>query len=123
MPFPSVLAFKNPPEEIEYEITSKHVPDVTKGKIFLISEKNGIYYNVNLLYVFSQFHNDIALLEQPVRKFLRAGCFLFHSLFPLQGFFFEGIKSSQHFLQMLGRKAGGFFALLILFRQFWRSFL
>ena len=27
-------------KEIEYEITSKHVPDVTKGKISLISEKN-----------------------------------------------------------------------------------
>lgn len=40
MAFPSVLAFKNLPEEIEYEITSKHVPDVTKGKISLISEKN-----------------------------------------------------------------------------------
>lgn len=39
MAFPSVLAFKNLPEEIEYEITSKHVPDVTKGKISLISEK------------------------------------------------------------------------------------
>ena len=40
MAFPSVLAFKNPPEEIEYEITSKHVPDVIKGKISLIHGKN-----------------------------------------------------------------------------------
>ena len=62
--------------------------------------------------LFSQFHNDIALSEQPVRKFLRAGCFLFHSLFPLQGFFFEGFKSSQHFFQTLRRKSRSFLCLI-----------
>ena len=62
--------------------------------------------------LFSQFHNDIALSEQPVRKFLRAGCFLFHSLFPLQGFFFEGFKSSQQVFQTVNRKAGCFLCLI-----------
>ena len=37
MAFPSVLAFKNPPKEIEYEITSKHIPDIIKGRISLVS--------------------------------------------------------------------------------------
>ena len=64
------------------------------------------------VFLFSQFYNDIALLEQPVRKFLWTGCFLFHSLFPQQGFFFEGFKSSQHFFQTVGRKAGVFFCLI-----------
>ena len=64
------------------------------------------------VFQFSQFHNDIALLEQLVRKFLRAGCFLFHSLFPLQDFFFEGFKSSQHFFQTVSRKARSFLCLI-----------
>lgn len=35
MAFPSVLMFKNIPQVIEYEITSKHIPEVIKGKINL----------------------------------------------------------------------------------------
>ena len=46
-----------------------------------------LLYNIVII---KKIHNNITLQEQPVRKFLRAGCFLFHSLFPLQGFFFEG---------------------------------
>ena len=37
--FPSVLLFKKTPTEIEYEITSKHLPDITKGKISVIKDK------------------------------------------------------------------------------------
>lgn len=37
MAFPSVLMFKNVPQRIEYEITSKHIPEVIKGKIDLKS--------------------------------------------------------------------------------------
>ena len=37
MAFPSVLMFKNVPQTIEYEITSKHIPEVIKGKIDLKS--------------------------------------------------------------------------------------
>lgn len=33
MAFPSVLMFKSVPQTIEYEITSKHVPEVIKGKL------------------------------------------------------------------------------------------
>lgn len=33
MAFPSVLMFKNTPPYIEYEISSKHVPDIMKGKL------------------------------------------------------------------------------------------
>lgn len=33
MAFPSVLMFKNTPPYIEYEISSKHVPEVLKGKL------------------------------------------------------------------------------------------
>ena len=36
MAFPSVLTFKNPPKEIAYEITSKYIPDIIKGKILLV---------------------------------------------------------------------------------------
>ena len=36
MAFPSVLTFKNPPKEIAYEITSKYIPDIIKGKISLV---------------------------------------------------------------------------------------
>lgn len=36
--FPSVLIFKDIPKEIEYEITSKHSPDVIKGKIKIINK-------------------------------------------------------------------------------------
>ena len=61
---------------------------------------------------FSQFYNNIALPEQPVRKFLWAGCFLFHSLFPLQSFFFEGFKSSQNFFQTVRRKTRSFLCLI-----------
>ena len=61
---------------------------------------------------FSQFHNNIALPEKPARKILWAGFFLFHSLFPLQGFFFEGFKSSQHVFQTVNRKAGCFLCLI-----------
>lgn len=35
MAFPSILMFENVPQTIEYEITSKHIPDVVKGKIHL----------------------------------------------------------------------------------------
>ncbi len=34
--FPSVLVFKDIPKEIEYEITSKHTPNIAKGKIQII---------------------------------------------------------------------------------------
>lgn len=61
---------------------------------------------------FSQFYDNITLLEQPVRKFFRAGCFLFHSQFPLQGFFFEGFKSNQHFFQTVSGKARSFLCLI-----------
>ena len=33
MAFPSVLIFHDVPESIDYEMTSKHSPDVIKGKI------------------------------------------------------------------------------------------
>ena len=33
MAFPSVLIFKDPPKFIDYEITSKHQPEVIKGRI------------------------------------------------------------------------------------------
>jgi len=33
MAFPSVLIFKDSPKYVEYEITSKHIPEVLKGKI------------------------------------------------------------------------------------------
>ena len=36
--FPSVLVFKEVPEFIEYEITSKFVPEVIKGKIKIVRE-------------------------------------------------------------------------------------
>lgn len=36
MTFPSVLVFENVPEVIEYEITSKHTPEIIKGKITLV---------------------------------------------------------------------------------------
>lgn len=36
MAFPSVLTFKNPPKEIAYEITSKYIPEIIKGKISLV---------------------------------------------------------------------------------------
>ncbi len=36
--FPSVLVFKNVPKEIEYIITSKHMPDVIKGKMEILTE-------------------------------------------------------------------------------------
>lgn len=52
------------------------------------------------------------MLEQPVRKFFRAGCFLFYSLFALQGFLFEGFKSSQHFFQTVRRKTRSFLCLI-----------
>ena len=35
MAFPSKLLFKNVPRTIEYEITSKFIPDMVKGKINL----------------------------------------------------------------------------------------
>ena len=35
MAFPSILMFENVPQTIEYEITSKYIPDVVKGKIHL----------------------------------------------------------------------------------------
>ena len=35
MAFPSILMFKNLPEAIEYEITSKHIPEIIKGKIYI----------------------------------------------------------------------------------------
>ncbi|HGD1071773.1 TPA: hypothetical protein ACG7WW_002024, partial [Streptococcus agalactiae] len=35
MAFPSILMFKNIPEAIEYEITSKHIPEIIKGKIYI----------------------------------------------------------------------------------------
>lgn len=35
MAFPSILMFENVPQTVEYEITSKHIPDVVKGKIHL----------------------------------------------------------------------------------------
>lgn len=35
MAFPSVLMFKNIPEAITYEITSKYLPDVVQGNIKL----------------------------------------------------------------------------------------
>ena len=33
MAFPAVLIFHDVPESIDYEMTSKHSPDVIKGKI------------------------------------------------------------------------------------------
>jgi hypothetical protein len=33
MAFPSILMFKDVPAFIEYEITSKHIPEMLKGKI------------------------------------------------------------------------------------------
>lgn len=33
MAFPSIIMFRNIPEYIEYEITSKHIPEVLKGRI------------------------------------------------------------------------------------------
>ena len=33
MAFPSVLMFKNTPPYIEYEISSKHVPEIFMGKL------------------------------------------------------------------------------------------
>ena len=38
MAFPSKLLFKNVPRTIEYEITSKFIPDIVKGKINLKSD-------------------------------------------------------------------------------------
>ena len=38
MAFPSALVFRNVPDEIEYEISSKFVPNVIKGKIKIVKE-------------------------------------------------------------------------------------
>lgn len=35
MAFPSILMFKTLPEAIEYEITSKHTPEIIKGKMYI----------------------------------------------------------------------------------------
>lgn len=47
--------------------------------------------------VFRQIQNDIALLQEPARKFFRAGFFRFDRPFPLQGFLFERFKGCLHF--------------------------
>lgn len=41
MAFPSILMFKNLPESIEYEITSKHIPEIIKGKIYIKDNISG----------------------------------------------------------------------------------
>ena len=45
------------------------------------------------------------LLVQPVRKFFRAGCLFFYSLFSLECFFLECFKRSPHFFQPVSREA------------------
>ena len=59
--------------------------------------------------VFSQPHNYITLQIQPVRKFFRAGCSCFYSLFSLQGFFLKVGKGNLYFFQTVSRKACGIF--------------
>ena len=56
-----------------------------------------------------QLNNYITLLIQPVRKFFRAGCSCFYSLFSLQGFFLKVGKGSLYFFQTVSRKACGIF--------------
>ena len=56
-----------------------------------------------------QLNNYITLLIQPVRKFFRAGCSCFYSLFSLQGFFLKIGKGSLYFFQTVSRKACGIF--------------
>ena len=51
-------------------------------------------------------------IRNRAEEIIRTGCFLFHSLFPLQCFFFEGFKSSQHFFQTVSRKVRGFLCLI-----------
>lgn len=41
MAFPSILMFKNIPEIIEYEITSKHIPKIIKGKMYINDVNTG----------------------------------------------------------------------------------
>ena len=57
--------------------------------------------------VVSQLHNHITLLIQPVRKFFRAGCSCFYSLFSQQRFFLEVSICSLNFFQTVIRKASG----------------
>ena len=45
------------------------------------------------LSVLRQIQNDIRLLHEPVRKFIRAGFFRLDRPFPFQGFLFERFKS------------------------------
>ena len=56
-----------------------------------------------------QLNNYITLLIQPVRKFFRAGCSCFYSLFSLQGFFLKVGKGNLYFFQTVSRKACGIF--------------
>ncbi len=57
--------------------------------------------------IICQLHNYITLLIQPVRKFFRAGCSCFYSLFSLQCFFLEVSKGSLYFFQTVSWKAVG----------------
>lgn len=123
MAFPSVLAFKNLPEEIEYEITSKHVPDVTKGKISLISEKTK--YIIKLTFYMYSASSTMILLcrsSQSENSFGLA-VFFFTACFRSKASFLKDSKAASISSKRSTGKPGVFFALLILFRQFWHSFL
>ena len=64
------------------------------------------------LSVFRQIQNDIALLQEPARKFFRAGFFRFDRPFPLQGFLFERFKGCLHFFQPVSREVRIFLCLI-----------
>lgn len=70
-----------------------------------IQKLNMTYAPALFSLIFSQPHNNITLLIQPVRKFFRAGCSFFYILFSLQRFFLKRFKSSQHFFQPVSREA------------------
>lgn len=64
------------------------------------------------LSAFRQIQNDIRLLHEPVRKFIRTGFFRLDRPFPLQGFFFERFKGRLHFSQPVSREAWIFLCLI-----------
>lgn len=64
------------------------------------------------LSVFHQIQNDIRLLNEPVRKFFRAGFFRLNRPFPLQGVLFERFKGCLHFFQPVSREVRIFLCLI-----------
>lgn len=75
------------------------------------TETRGSVQQANLS-VFRQIQNYIALLQEPARKFFRAGFLRFDRPFPLQGFPFERFKGCLHFFQPVSRKVRIFLCLI-----------